>query len=308
MLVQVLRLLFCSLILAASQLVSEHTCCNNNNVLLSYSSQRECGSVSDRTRIPRLVFPASSRHEVTFPCSNNWVSPTMAAESQTEPQQSWAAWFLDAYANAVVTEPCEVIDDDSAYESMSPAMSDVGKAESASPYGPYVKTGKGGAGNYQWQVQQNPDVEAQRPTGLKEKRKAAIAIESIDTAAAMRNAASRKTSQYARSGRGGAGNFGAYVQSNEPQASPTAANFWASAPASSSSPVMHSGRGGAGNLGAARSASESVKVARERHEEAEAAKRREQAEHQVGTLLQPPSQAHIGSRRRSTLPDEFGCS
>ncbi len=229
----------------------------------------------------------------------------MTAESHTQPQQSWAAWLLDAYANAVVTEPCEIEDDDSAYESMSPATSEVGKTESASPYGPYVKTGRGGAGNYQWQMQQRSDLEAQKPMSLKEKRKVAVAMESIDTAAAMRGAQARKTSQYTRVGRGGAGNFGAYVQSNEPQASPTAASFRANTPTSSNSPVMHSGRGGAGNFIAARSASDSVKLAKERQEQAEAEKRREQAEHQVGSLLQAPSQAYTGNRRRSALPDEF---
>jgi len=229
----------------------------------------------------------------------------MATESQTQPQQSWAAWLLDAYANAVVTEPCEIEDDDSAYESMSPAVSEVGKTESASPYGPYVKTGRGGAGNYQWQTQPKSDIEAQKPMSLKEKRKVAIAIESIDTAAAMRNTQARSTSQYARAGRGGAGNFGAYIQSNEPQASPTVASLRVRTPTSSNSPVIHSGRGGAGNFIAARSASDSVKLAKERQDQADAEKRREEAEQHVGSLLQPPSQAHIGTRRRSTLPDEF---
>ncbi|KAK5087729.1 hypothetical protein LTR70_006830 [Exophiala xenobiotica] len=212
----------------------------------------------------------------------------MTAESQAQPQQSWAAWLLDAYANNVVTEPCETRDDDSAYESMSPAVSDVGKTESASPYGPY-----------------SPDVEAQKPISLKEKRKVAVAMESIDTAAAMRNAQSRNPSQYVRAGRGGAGNFSTYVQSNDPQASPTAASFSVKTPTSSGSAVMYSGRGGAGNLISARSASDSVRLAKERDEQVEAEKRREQAELHVVSVLHPPSQAHIGHRRRSTLPEDF---
>jgi len=229
----------------------------------------------------------------------------MTAESQAQPQQSWAAWLLDAYANNVVTEPCETRDDDSAYESMSPAVSDVGKTESASPYGPYVRTGRGGAGNYQWHTQQSPDVEAQKPISLKEKRKVAVAMESIDTAAAMRNAQSRNPSQYVRAGRGGAGNFSTYVQSNDPQASPTAASFSVKTPTSSGSAVMYSGRGGAGNFISARSASDSVRLAKERDEQVEAEKRREQAELHVVSVLHPPSQAHIGHRRRSTLPEGF---
>lgn len=229
----------------------------------------------------------------------------MTAEPDTQPQQSWAAWLLDAYTNNVATEPREVGDDDSAYESMSPAVSDVGKTESASPYGPYVKTGRGGAGNYQWQAQQRPDVEAQRPMGLKEKRKVAVAMESIDTAAAMRNAQSRNPSQYTRAGRGGAGNFSTFVQSNEPQPSPTAASFSVKTPTSAGSAVMPSGRGGAGNFIAARSASESVKLAKEKDEQVEAEKRREQAEQHVGSVLHPPSQAYTGDKRRSTLPEDF---
>ena len=232
----------------------------------------------------------------------------MTAESHTQSQQSWASWLIDAYANAVATQPCEVVEDDSAYDTTSSTVSGVGKAEEASPYGPYVKTGRGGAGNYQWQTAQRPDVEAQKPISLKEKRKVAVVMESIDTAAAMKNDQARNPSHYARTGRGGAGNFTTIVQSNEPQASPTASSFRVKTPTSSSSPVMHSGRGGAGNFMAARSASESVKSAKEKEAQEEAEKRREQAEQQVGNMLHPPSQAHIGDRRRSTLPNDFEVS
>lgn len=218
-------------------------------------------------------------------------------------QQSWAAWILDAYANSVVTGH-EDIDDSDYSEALSPAMSEETNADSASPSGAYVRTGRGGAGNYQWQSQQQPDLEAQKPMSLKEKRKIAVKIESIDTAAAMRNAQSRNPSQYVRTGRGGAGNFGSIIQMNTPQPSPTAANF-AKSPRSAGSPVVYAGRGGAGNLAAGRCSNEQVKLAKEKAEQAEAEKRREQAEQQVGSLLQPPTQAYIGARRRSALPEDF---
>lgn len=224
-------------------------------------------------------------------------------ESETQPQQTWAEWFLDAYANTNVASHHDDPGDDSAYDSMSPTMSEAETTETSSPYGPYVRTGRGGAGNFQWQSRQKTDLEAQKPIGLKEKRKAALNIEHIDTSAAVRNAQARKGSQYVRMGRGGAGNMG-YIQSNEPQPSPTALTFTKS-PVSTTSPVFASGRGGAGNFAVARSVSAQATLEKEKQERAEAEKRRELAEQQVQSMLQAPSQAYVGTRRRSGLPDDI---
>lgn len=215
----------------------------------------------------------------------------MATTSETQPQpqaqQSWTAWFLDAYANSHVTAH---EDDDSAYDSMSPTAEDYQES--------FVRTGRGGAGNFTWQSQQPRDLEAQKPTSLKEKRKAAVNIEHIDTSRAV-DRAPRRTVTYG--GRGGAGNFH-YRQSNEIQMSPTASTFVKS-PISATSPV-YTGRGGAGNFALARSMSESAKFAKEQKEQIEAENRREKAEQAVQSTLQPPSQAYFGSKRRSALPDD----
>ncbi|KAK5091513.1 hypothetical protein LTS08_005273 [Lithohypha guttulata] len=222
------------------------------------------------------------------------------AEPELQTQQSWAAWFLDAYASSGVTSLEDDLTDDSAYESMSPTMSEASAPET-SPYGPYVRTGRGGAGNFTWQSQQPADLEAQKPSSLREKRKAAIKIDHIDTSIAVRDAQARKTSQYVRVGRGGAGNM-PYVQSNEPQASPTFATL--KSPTSANSPVVFAGRGGAGNFGAVRSASAQTSLEKERREQAEMEKTRERAELEVQHTLQLPSQAYTRSRRRSAMPDD----
>lgn len=223
------------------------------------------------------------------------------AASESEPQQSWAAWLLDAYANTNIASHDDSADD-SAYETASPTSTSEVSTES-SPYGPYVKTGRGGAGNFTWQTQRQADLESQKSTSLRVKRKAALNIEHIDTSVAVSNAQARKTSQYARVGRGGAGNM-PIIQSNEPQASPTTLTF-SKSPISASSPVFTSGRGGAGNLGAARSASAQAGFEKEQQELARAEKQRAQAELKVSSMLQPPSQAYVGTRRRSGLPFEI---
>lgn len=228
-------------------------------------------------------------------------------DSESQSQQSWAAWFLDAYANSVVASHedfHEDVNDDSAYDSMSPTPSEVGSSDSSSPYGPYIRTGRGGAGNFQWQSTKSSfDMEAQKPACLKEKRRVTVQIEHLDTSAAVRNAQTRKTSQYARIGRGGAGNI-PFIQSNEPQASPVTPSFTMS-PTSTSSPIIRAGRGGAGNFNVAKSKSDAARIEKEKLDEAEAEKRREQAEQKVQNMLQAPTQAYSGQRRRSMLPEDL---
>lgn len=227
-------------------------------------------------------------------------------ESQTQPQQSWAAWILDAYANSVAPSHDDLLDD-SLYEftAESAEMANTSTSTStSSAYGPYVRTGRGGAGNFTWQSQQSIDPEIQAPRSLKEKRNITLAIEHIDTAAAVnRSQQTGRSFTFPRVGRGGAGNI-IYTQSNEIQQSPTATTF-AKSPSATSSPIMYTGRGGAGNFIAAKSTSELARQTKEREEQAEAEKRREKAEQQVSSLLQAPGHAYTGSRQRSLMPEEF---
>lgn len=188
-------------------------------------------------------------------------------ESQTQPQQSWAAWILDAYANSVAPSHDDLLDD-SLYEftAESAEMANTSTSTStSSAYGPYVRTGRGGAGNFTWQSQQSIDPEIQAPRSLKEKRNITLAIEHIDTAAAVnRSQQTGRSFTFPRVGRGGAGNFIA-----------------------------------------AKSTSELARQTKEREEQAEAEKRREKAEQQVSSLLQAPGHAYTGSRQRSLMPEEF---
>lgn len=229
----------------------------------------------------------------------------LQTESQTQPQQSWAAWILDAYANSIVTSHDD-LSDDSLYETITAEPARMGNTTSdisSSPYGPYVRTGRGGAGNFTWESQQAGDLEAQAPRSLKEKRNISLDIEHINTSTAVRNSQARRTVTYPRVGRGGAGNI--YYQSNEIQKSPTTTTFARSPQSIVSSPVTYTGRGGAGNYGAAKATNDTARHAKEKQEQVEAEKRREEAEQQVQTLLKAPTQAYTVSRRRSLLPEDL---
>jgi len=204
--------------------------------------------------------------------------------------------------------PHDELSDDSTHESMSPVSPDASVPSSSTcpQHGEYYRTGRGGAGNM-WQQSaplRRPDSEAGGSTSLRARRKLAIDIEHIDTSAAIRAAQSRNTSQYVRVGRSLQ-----YVQSNEPQQSPVASSFRSpKSPTSASSPILNTGRGGSGNWGASAAAVEQARLVKEKQEEAEAEKRRQEAEQHVTAMLQPPSQAYTGSRRRSTLPGDFELS
>lgn len=235
------------------------------------------------------------------------------AQPAVQQQQSWAAWLLDAYASSVAPSPTEEVEYDSSeesgYDSASPTISHASMASSNSsslPHGPYFRTGRGGAGNFQWEAPQSAaDVEAQNGKTLRERRKTALTIEHLDTSAAVQSSrAQKRSSQYIKTGRGGAGNI-PYVQSNSPQQSPRSASFILRSPVSSASPLTHVGRGGAGNFAAAVTANEQILSAKAKEERLKAQKTREAAEHQVENLLQPPTQAWLGGRRKSAIPDEF---
>lgn len=223
-------------------------------------------------------------------------------------QQSWAGWLLDAYANSVSAGPTEPAPDDDEANLRSSAGPNFQTDESSSsPYGPYLKTGRGGAGNFTWQTQASPpppsgDLEAQKPSTLSERRKAAAKVEHIDTDAAVRSRlAQRPASQYVRVGRG-------FVPSNEVQQSPRSASQGVQpfgSPVVTTSPsVAHPGRGGAGNHAAAIELNERKENEKHMREQMEAQARREKIEQQVQNTLQPPPDAWLGGRRRSgDLPE-----
>lgn len=226
--------------------------------------------------------------------------------------QSWAAWLLDSYASSISPVNSHHDEDTSSEPTTyttSPTHSPMSSVSNSSAYGPYVRTGRGGAGNYTWQASERAkspsvsDLEDQKSvqhhSSLAERRKAAAKLEHIDTQEALRL---RQTSaQYLHAGRGGAGN---YVSSNDV----------AQAKRSPSLPVtlgtvrppsplngypVHPGRGGAGNYAAAAEANGRKESEKDQEDRIKAEQRREQIIVEVDGMLQPPPGAWLGGRRKS---------
>lgn len=189
-------------------------------------------------------------------------------------------------------------------------------ASHSSAYGPYVRTGRGGAGNFTWQSatelkpkssQTFHDVEAQPqpPThsSLAERRKVAAKLEAIDTQEAVRMRQS--SAQYLGSGRGGAGNFVVGGDRAPPQRSPSLPiHLIPSRHSPTRTEAVYRGRGGAGNYAVASATNgqnETEKAAKER---IEAEKRRELIVEEVEGMLQPPPVVWLGGRRKSEAVDE----
>ncbi|KAK5054670.1 hypothetical protein LTR84_001562 [Exophiala bonariae] len=227
--------------------------------------------------------------------------------------QSWAAWLLDSYASSVSPVNSHH-DEDTASEATtyttSPTHSPMSSVSNSSAYGPYVRTGRGGAGNFTWQAsdlaksQAVADVEAQK-TGcqppLSERRKAAATLEHINTHEALR--LRQSSAQYLHAGRGGAGN---YLSSNDVAQAKRSPSLPVSLgtvrPPSPTTPYSaHPGRGGAGNYAAAADSTSRKESEKEQEERIKAEQRREQIVVEVDGMLQPPPGAWLGGRRKSEV-------
>ncbi|KAI1616015.1 hypothetical protein EDD37DRAFT_103908 [Exophiala viscosa] len=240
-------------------------------------------------------------------------------------QQSWADWLLDSYASSVspiISEsPYRHHDDshsisDNSY-STSPtnpnSLSPMSSVSNSSAYGPYVRTGRGGAGNFIWQTELKParsadlDLEAQaaKSSSLAERRKATARLESIDTKPAMR--LRQQSAHHLSVGRGGAGNYASGAEIAQAKRSPSLPlSFSSSRPVSPpSAGAIHAGRGGAGNYEAAAAIGGRIESQKELEERLAAEQRREQIAVEVDGLLQPPPEAFLGGRRKSEA--EFEC-
>jgi hypothetical protein len=238
--------------------------------------------------------------------------------------QSWASWLLDSYADSVSPlatdtsfhhhEDSYATSESSYHESQSSKSS----ISNSSAYGPYVKKGRGGAGNFTWQTDLKlaprstspTDLEANRlhqtQPSLAERRKAAARLETINTKDAM--CIRQNSAQYLGGGRGGAGNYAAApadMRSLQRSATLPAKLISPTTPKPPSPnhqpsfPVMHPGRGGAGNYAAAAEAIGRVETEKEQEERLAAEQRREQIVEEVDGLLQPPPGAWLGGRRKS---------
>ncbi|KAK7903285.1 hypothetical protein LTR67_001303 [Exophiala xenobiotica] len=251
-------------------------------------------------------------------------------------QQSWAAWLLDSYASSVspVTSdsPYRHHDDSPSISESSHATSSPSRSSSLSPmssisnssaYGPYVRTGRGGAGNFTWQTDLKPakssadlDLEAQstkQTSSLSDRRKAAAKLENINTNRAVSQQHTRQSStQFLSVGRGGAGNYTSSTSEiAPPKRSPSLPVSLSARSASGSrnpSPTslhfLHPGRGGAGNYANAADVGSRNETEKEQEERLAAEQRRDQIAEEVDGLLQPPPGAWLGGRRKSEIMDE----
>lgn len=216
--------------------------------------------------------------------------------------QSWTSWLLDSYASSVHTTSVSPGVESSDPLEDTPAAPPLGSRSpsASSAFGPFVKTGRGGAGNFTWQAEERSDTEAQRQSSLTDRQRAAAQIEHLDTVDALNVSKIRKkkSSQYLRVGIGGAGNL-SLVQSNEIQ-SPRSPSFSrsTSSPISATFPKLHHGRGGAGNYAAAVEGEKKIESEKEYEERIAAERTREKVEQDVENLLQPPQGALLSEGRR----------
>ena len=182
--------------------------------------------------------------------------------------------------------------------SQSSTSKTTASSSSSSPHGPYLRTGRGGAGNFHWGSQtdsQELDLESQQQSSLSVRRKAAGKLERLETGEAMQNR--RLSAQYLHVGRGGAAN---YAQSNEIQIVQSPRSPFSP---SSRNTTPITGRGGAGNLNLSieAKAREEQEISADEKERIEAERRREQVEEQVDVVLQPPPGAVLSGSKGSSV-------
>jgi hypothetical protein len=202
--------------------------------------------------------------------------------------ESWADWILSSYSESINPPPAEALPSPSPESDSSDASPDT----SASPWPPYTKTGRGGAGNFTWQSDVPHDVETQH-------HPSAANSEAVDRAEKL---ASKKRPANIVTGRGGAGNLVPATYAPGTPRSPT----WPLSPISPPSATPRNasavyGRGGAGNFNASSLGLSQAKDEKLEEERKMAEDLREKAEHDVENMLRPPEDAFLaGTRRRES--------
>ena len=224
-------------------------------------------------------------------------------------KETWTEWILSSYSDSVSPSITDVSTTTAEPESTT---------QTSSPYGAYIKTGRGGAGNFVWQSDLLPhDLEGQQQkSSLAERRKASLGIEIED----RRRLGSKKRPANIYTGRGGAGNAvaltaGSYGSRDSPRSPSWPLSPQEGPPAapvrSASLGVTHNGRGGTGNFAT------STALARERSNEREEDEERtmeedlrERSEAEVGCLLKPPEEVFLAvggmGRKRESGVGAFG--
>lgn len=229
---------------------------------------------------------------------------------QTNPSsQSWSSYILSAYSSSVSPtydpdqyEPTATPISPSSSTSPNPNTMSSSSSSSTptttnhpSPWGPYTKSGRGGAGNFTWQSSHQPtptthtDPEANPPPPqqsslLSQRQKAAAESEARELADAL---ASKQAAEYAHVGRGGAGNWTPSVELAPPASAPEVAApppppptlISMSATAGAGDPYRaaksgYYGRGGAGNFNTGSEEARRVAEEKERKRREEELRRR----------------------------------
>ena len=211
-----------------------------------------------------------------------------------EVKESWTDWILSSYSSSV--NPSNL---DLPITPYPEPESEPSTESSVSPWGPYAKTGRGGAGNFTWESDLPQDVEAQTHPSLRVNQRASTFDEESERVDKLRV---KKRPTDIHTGRGGAGNLSATYAAQSPR-SPS----WPISPTSEPSPTkaraastVH-GRGGAGNFAASAAVANQAKDEKIDEERKMAEDLREKAEHDVENMLRPPEGAFLaGSRRRES--------
>jgi hypothetical protein len=219
----------------------------------------------------------------------------MSKATISKATESWADWILSSYSESISPPPIE------APPSPSPESdsSDVSPDSSSSPWGPYTKSGRGGAGNFQWQSDIPHDVGAQHRSSSRDRQTSAANSEPADSEETI---ASRKRPANIVTGRGGAGNLVPATYAPGTPRSPT----WPMSPNSPPSATPRNasavyGRGGAGNFTASSLALSQTRDEKLEEERKMAEDLREKAEHDVENMLRPPEGAFLaGTWRRES--------
>ena len=253
--------------------------------------------------------------------------------SNSTTSESWTTWLLSSYASAVsASDPST-----SMSETLPPPTNISRSTSSSSPWGPYVRTGRGGAGNFTWASDFPPPTEADLEarasplTSLSHRQKALAESEAQDSSSVLR---SRPRAEYLHLGRGGAGNWASTPTSsssdhlNRSSLSPlsSTSSAYAQSPLSPSFPshshshyrsfsggsgVVSGGRsrGGAGNLSASQEAAARLQQERDEAQRRVGEDLKSRAKRDVEWLIRAPQEAVLakmdGKRRsRSLNPPE----
>lgn len=243
--------------------------------------------------------------------------PLPAIQTSSTPRQTWSDYILSTYSSSIspTHDPDQYAPSATAITSPTPTTTTVSMSPSSSttsPWGPYTKSGRGGAGNFTWQSSSsssptNPDPDPEsgiQQTSLSARQKAAADLSAREQASTL---AQKPKAEYTHLGRGGAGNFTPSAEVAPPPSAPeviddaprprTSSTFSTAVDPYLAARSGYYGRGGAGNYtDSAAEVEETKRREREREREREESLRR-QVEESVLIGMRRPEGAVTRERR-----------